>query len=541
MISKFNKLVRNRIIVGMLLIATVSSTAYAPIFAPRAQAIFGIGDIVIDVKALIRSVVDGIAMRLAQRMVDQMVRSTIKWANTGFEGGPAYVTDTEEYFGRIVADDIAEKIESSAFGYMCSPFQAQVKLALIKQYVEDDTRYQCTLDEIGVNIENFYNNFSEGGWEAWFKITQEDQNNPQGAFLRAQADIDEGLDRHIKLKEQELTIGSGFLSLRKCEQRNVYPPLDIERQYRNEPQSNWPSPWNDPNYYNKSKSEGECLVEGPVVTPAATIKSGLDSVLPSGMEKLISVEHVEQLIGAFASGILTRYVFGSGGLIGDNFADHFSASSNSSIGANGGYGWKFCAKLDNFCAFSGTEFVRMSWWEIERGSGLTLEQIKAVPANARRFLKIQEKSSEEKSFTGGVMCDRDSFGVGALIPQDSSVEVPTETVQCEYLGLLPPPPPTGTTQFGADYLACSPETDETTVDERALWIITTTYPVANTYGWTGDEVPDTSLDNRSTDKFKEMFYEFSGSKSMQVTVFDPAGSPLRAVDCSGDILVSPKT
>ncbi|MBX4181525.1 hypothetical protein KW807_01510, partial [Candidatus Parcubacteria bacterium] len=50
-------------------------------------------------------------------------------------------------------------------------------------------------------------------------------------------------------------------------------------------------------------------------------KSQLDKVLPAGLESIISADHIEQVVEAFAAGIFKRYVFGSKGLFNDTDAN----------------------------------------------------------------------------------------------------------------------------------------------------------------------------------------------------------------------------
>ena len=168
---------RKQFITFILILSFISSTFYLPVFTPRTQAIFGLGDIVIDVKALARAIIDGGAMIAAQRLIDSMVRSTVDWAQTGFEGNPAYVTNPNQYFTNIADGVAGEFIEGSDLGYLCSPFQTQIRLALQRQYIRP-YQFQCTLTEVVGNIDAFYNDFSEGGWDGWFRMTQNSANNP---------------------------------------------------------------------------------------------------------------------------------------------------------------------------------------------------------------------------------------------------------------------------------------------------------------------------------------------------------------------------
>lgn len=319
----------------VLTLSIVSSVAYMPVFAPRTQAIFGIGDIVIDIKALAERIVDGIAMALAQQLIDKMVQSTVQWAQSGFEGNPAYATNPEQFFTNIADGVAGEFIAGSDLDYLCSPFQTQIRLALQKQYVDDGTQFQCTLTEVISNIDAFYGDFSQGGWDAWFSMTQNNTNNPYGAFLDAQVELDARIAESLNLQKEQLDWNQGFLSWSDCEATN--PPMwqnnasftfdDVPTQGGDLPsqtlnQGILPSRSLNPLHV-PGVAEGECIKRGPTKTPGSTIKSQLDQILPSGLNKLITAQHVDQLVTSFATGLLNRYVFGSQGL--------FSGGSNNNI------------------------------------------------------------------------------------------------------------------------------------------------------------------------------------------------------------------
>ncbi len=290
MVYNLKNMFGKRSVTFLLILSLVSSTFYLPVFAPKTQAVFGVLDTVIDIKALARMIVDGIAMSLAQRMIDDMVKSTIDWANDGFEGNPAYVTDPKRFFADIADGVAGEFIAGSDLNFLCSPFRTQVRLSLLKHYAGPSQPFQCTFTGV---LENFYDDFNQGGWDAWFSMTQNSTNNPYDSYLDAQIELEGRLAEALGLEKDQLDRNQGFLSWRECIKEN--PAVD--------------APGHVP-----GKAVGECIERGPVKTPGTTIKAQLDQVLPSGLAKLITVNHVEQLISAFATGLLTKFVFGPEGL-----------------------------------------------------------------------------------------------------------------------------------------------------------------------------------------------------------------------------------
>jgi hypothetical protein len=319
-------MLKRQFLAFLLIFSLIAPFFYLPQQAKRTEAFLGFGDLVIDVKALAERIVDGIAMTAAQIVVDRMVQSTVKWAQNGFEGNPAYVTDPEQYFAEL-ADGIAgEFIEGSDLGYLCSPFQANIRLSLAQQYYESQP-FQCTMTDVVGNIDAFFNDFSQGGWGAWITMTQNPTNNPYGAYLEAKVELDSRIASAVNLQREQLNWNQGFMSWSRCIETN--PPLS------NGDGSDGLLPSKNLRHV-PGKAVGECIQRGPVETPGATVKAQLDKVLPSGLEKLISVEHVEQLINAFASGLLQRFVFGPKGIFArDNPVGASTGGGTSDIDGDG--------------------------------------------------------------------------------------------------------------------------------------------------------------------------------------------------------------
>lgn len=288
-----------KLFAGFAILLLMTPFFYLPQQAPKAEAFLGFGDIVIDIKALAERIIDGAAMAIAQTMIDRMVQSTVKWAQTGFNGNPGYVTNPTQYFANIADGVVGQYIKSDPkLGFLCSPFQQTIKLSLIDDYYQSQP-FQCTLTGVVGNIDQFYNNFSQGGWDAWFTMTQNPTNNPYGAYLAARIDLQGQIASAVTQKNQELTFNQGFLSFKKCTLGK----------------NNGTSQGGDGITWNLPDDPGGCIGGlSEVVTPGSEIKSQLDQVLPVGLQKLVTAQHMDQLVSAFAAGLLERYVFGPKGL-----------------------------------------------------------------------------------------------------------------------------------------------------------------------------------------------------------------------------------
>ena len=308
----------------IVLLVSIISLNFPPLLAKKAQAQFVVNDP--PLTALVaaqtaretgRHVADSAAMIAARLAIQQIVNSTVNWAQSGFDGNPAYVVDPKQYFTDLGDGIAGDFIAGSDLNFLCSPFQTQVRLALRNQYIQGP-QYQCTLTGVIANIDAFYNDFNQGGWDAWFSMTQNSSNNPYGAYLEARLDLDSRIANTVGLANQQLDWNQGFLSYQICDGNSV--PANISKTGQE---------------ICTDKTTGR-PIEKRTVTPGATIKSQLDKVLPSGVESLITVNHVEQLIQAFATGLLNRYVFGSKGLFTKGSAPATDNPRGSGSGSGSG-------------------------------------------------------------------------------------------------------------------------------------------------------------------------------------------------------------
>ena len=229
---------------GLILSIVVSFVFFAQ--PQKASAYLGIGDISFDPWTFVQStftagntgvqagsgvvtatmstadkikqfVLDPAARVAAKILVKKLTTSTVNWMNSGFQGNPSYVTDPEQFF-LGVADDVASTyLSGTALNQLCSPFKAQVRLALVKNYLAgDNNNYSCTLSRVLNNYDQFTQDFSAGGWDAWFEVTQVSGNNPYGAYLNAQTSLNSQINSQVKKYTDQVSQGRGFLNFEQC-------------------------------------------------------------------------------------------------------------------------------------------------------------------------------------------------------------------------------------------------------------------------------------------------------------------------------------
>ncbi len=234
---------------------------------------------------------DSIGWALAKNILSQMTSSIVNWINTGFKGSPAFVQDLEGFLTNVADKTIGNYISElgGPLSFICSPFQLDVRIALSATYARTrdglPMAESCTLSGALANIENFMDgDFTQGGWEAWFKVTTAPEiYTPYGNLLAAQS---EGSARLINAKGEEmkfLDYGGGFLSTKVCE--TVHGP---------------------------GVTKDNCFVS----TPGKVIQEALTFQLSTGPQSLIAADEINEIVMALFSQISEKVVTGAAGLLG---------------------------------------------------------------------------------------------------------------------------------------------------------------------------------------------------------------------------------
>ncbi len=182
---------------------------------------------------------------IAKAALREMTTSTVNWINSGFEGKPLYFENPKSFYLSIRDQQVQTFIDEIGYDSIKYPFGQDYAFGLIdsvSRTFEQNARY--SLNEAieathpGSTAEDFYEDFSIGGWDAFLSMATIPANNPVGFQYEAQKEIEkrtEGTEQSpaeiVKAKVQQ---GLGFLSPQECtavgyvgkaEQPFLYPPF----------------------------------------------------------------------------------------------------------------------------------------------------------------------------------------------------------------------------------------------------------------------------------------------------------------------------
>lgn len=302
----------------------------------RAQAFLGIADFgfTIDVvQEAIKITINAAAHTLQRMIVQQLVQSTVTWANSGFEGNPQYSVNLKQDIQNVANNSATAFITNLGQNpnLLCSPFRANITISL-KNYYTPTSSFQCTFTGIAANLTNFYNNFSNGGWDTWYQVTQVPQDNPYQVYVDATQQIDTKVSASVDIANKKFQANSGFLDVASCAQKNPdQATMDRINAWRNgsNPSDSQAGSQGYMLYqddtdsaslkqnqaggyilYNPDIPAGNCIARGDVQTPGTVIANQINSTIHSPLDQLVNAKDWDEVVSALVAG-LTKRIFTS--------------------------------------------------------------------------------------------------------------------------------------------------------------------------------------------------------------------------------------
>lgn len=228
-----------------LLIVTFLIGNLAAFATPRkAEAFWGLGDISFDPpttvqttttavnvgKDLVIQVLKSVLRRLANKVLQKMLKKTVNWAVTGFgpweDGGtaggqPFYVQNQDSLIKNIEDQQLLSTIQELGDGCKDNdcPYAKDLARTLVRNAISSNKNSVGVFDgdQYSDNWQGFVDGqFSEGGWAAWEAMYRNPQNSQFGSFLTTAFHVDEKKQTSVGKQVADLNQNAGFLSLREC-------------------------------------------------------------------------------------------------------------------------------------------------------------------------------------------------------------------------------------------------------------------------------------------------------------------------------------
>lgn len=148
-------------------------------------------------------------------IIDYFVDEVVAWIQSDGQHKPFYVTDWKTFSedaynvgaGQIIYD-------ANLTNWLCKPFGLQIT-AILQPVSKFSERIKCTMDDVNTNLENFKDNFLEGGWLAYEQSLMP-QNNFYGAYYMTALEAAQKGQESKEAAEREAGSSGGWLSVKEC-------------------------------------------------------------------------------------------------------------------------------------------------------------------------------------------------------------------------------------------------------------------------------------------------------------------------------------
>ncbi|HRY52956.1 MAG TPA: hypothetical protein P5089_03930 [Candidatus Portnoybacteria bacterium] len=236
---------------------------------------------------------------LRKQLLNMIVNDIVKWIQNGTT--PRFVTDWQGFLTKA-ADTAAGNFISQylGMGFLCDTFDFKLKIALSKPQEFNESAIKCTLSKITSNINNFFNNFSNGGWAGWIEVS-ETQNNIMGATLMV---LDQKYDVMAKAQEaakNEVSSAAGFEGDKVCSQRQCVDPM-VGETYK-ETYSGSSLGWT------KEQMSSSCTcLKWEIRTPGRVAGDALSQAAGVDIENLIQSKEFAEYAAAIIDAVINRVI-----------------------------------------------------------------------------------------------------------------------------------------------------------------------------------------------------------------------------------------
>ncbi len=238
---------------------------------------------------------NSIAWCLINGTIEAIADATIAWANSGFNGSPAFLENPESFFQELADIEAQNFISSLAYntaGYnVCEPFRIELSIGLAEAYSAKNgtNRFNkvasCSMDQMqaalmsssvgygvsvgggpGKNPKNL-----DGYWTAWNNVRR-DENNVWGSWIMANDFLYGQIEKKGNTAKFEIGLNNGWLNFSKCENQDAA----------------------------KKGDRSSCKT----YTPGSLIQSTLEQNLKIPKDRLVAAQKFDQVIEAVVNNLI---------------------------------------------------------------------------------------------------------------------------------------------------------------------------------------------------------------------------------------------
>jgi hypothetical protein len=218
---------------------------------------------------------------LKRQLLDALVDAIIRWIQGG--GEAKFVVNWKGFLANAGNQAVGSIISGIGLDFLCKPFRYAIpgglaRLTLprfnVPVFSSPNAETACTLDKIVENIEDFYDDFRIGGWDAFVEGLKP-QNNFLGVMTIGQVNLEIQREKTTQIDLYRVLSGSGYLGTQIC----------------------------------KKDSEGNCIPGTErVTTPGDAVAGLVNKSLGNDIDFIVNADQLAEYVSAIANAIANRLI-----------------------------------------------------------------------------------------------------------------------------------------------------------------------------------------------------------------------------------------
>lgn len=244
---------------------------------------------------------DSIMKLAVKQIIEQLQKQIVGWVTGGGKNGnPIFETNLGGFLTDLnfkTGTNYLTALSGSAAGTACSYFKKDLVSGLSNYFKLGTSRQVanslCSAErKLGKGrVQTFLAGDFQGGggWDAWSAITQNDDSNAMGSYLRHQDQIASAMASEESIQRELLDQGHGFHAVTDA--------------------------------------------IGNIVTPGAIISDQINQTLSSNLRQLELSKNFDDIVTVLANSLINQLITGAGGLLGAGKSQSSQSSSSQSSGS----------------------------------------------------------------------------------------------------------------------------------------------------------------------------------------------------------------
>ncbi|MBI3442648.1 MAG: hypothetical protein HY007_02690 [Candidatus Sungbacteria bacterium] len=271
---------------------------------------------------LLRYIVNPLARAATRAVLTSLTQQVVNWVSANGGNNVGFVGNFEQTLTNELDNEAGQILDQFKYIDFCGDIGTYLRLNLRGPAGGFRQRARCTLTAAVKNVQSFYDNFQNGGWETFLKTNVDIQNNTAGAFLIGfdyKLAMESRRKEEFGLKYQKSSV-LGITIPKKISSTCI--PTDSRKTFGNDPNlgksySRSGSKLSSDVTTNQTEFGSEsCLNTYEEQTPGTIIEQTIKDANKTGIDFGISAKDFDEAIGAIMTALLQRTISSAGGIFG---------------------------------------------------------------------------------------------------------------------------------------------------------------------------------------------------------------------------------